>query len=55
MAAFLFAAGTLTRLLQLAALSLSTIKSWSGFAGDVCFRTSKCSAMFVDYYAICIV
>ena len=44
----------LTRLLQLAAFSLSTIKSWSGFAGDICLRTSKCSATFADYYAISI-
>ena len=35
---------TLTGLLQLAAFSFRTIKSWSRFAGDFRSPTSKCSA-----------
>jgi hypothetical protein len=34
----------LTGLLQLAAFSFRTIKSWSDFAGDFRSPTSKCSA-----------
>ena len=35
---------TLTRLLQLVAICFRTIKSWSGFADDLWWRSSKCSA-----------
>jgi len=38
------AAGFLTRLLQLVAICFRTIKSWSGFADDLWWRSSKCSA-----------
>ena len=34
----------LTRLLQLVAICFRTIKSWSGFADDLWWRSSKCSA-----------
>jgi ABC-type nitrate/sulfonate/bicarbonate transport system permease component len=40
----------LTGLLQLAAFFFRTIKYWSGFAGNFCSASSKCSANDLDLY-----